>query len=80
LPALPRYVGLVVACSLEEAYAKSQNNTPDGWYRGNRSTAVGDVIEDNLGRLWAVANIGFVQIAHLNLVGNWYPFTTYPVV
>jgi len=53
------YVGFVEGVSLEDAYARSQNNE-NPWNPWNpcRSTSVGDVIQDDSG-FYMVLDIGF---------------------
>ena len=46
---------------LDLAYASSQNVSFEGWNKGQRSTSVGDIIENDEG-IYIVANCGFDKI------------------
>ncbi len=62
-------VARVKAKSLEGAYARTQHidhpwheNPEIETIRFSRSTSIGDVIQDESGRFWAVASFGFSQL------------------
>ena len=61
------HVGNVEADSLDDAYEKS-NNIIEQWAPGQRSTSIGDVIEDvKAGTYHLVISIGFRQITESEL-------------
>ena len=73
-PASYQEVAHVEAQNMEDAYIKTQHLDVAWWHnRGvkaiqmSRSTSVGDVIQDERGKFWAVAATGFVKIAEQEL-------------
>lgn len=64
LPAAPtghepkKYAGFVSATSVEEAFKASQHIDGSEWDPGERSTSVGDIIQDD-DKFWLVEGTGF---------------------
>ncbi|MGD2158512.1 MAG: hypothetical protein PVG14_00255 [Anaerolineales bacterium] len=68
-PVSYKEVAHVEAKSLEEVYFKTQHLETVWWHNPgvkalymSRSTSMGDVIQDEVGDLWAVALIGFAEV------------------